>query len=236
MSVAQSNLSNESLDQLPSDPGRQFARPFEPFELCEDVHEDANVAVADGMRCHVRCRIDHAATMPHQAIVGVPRGSGPALRGRLAPSYAHPADLERWRSSLRDFSVLAGHVQPVLRRWRRGSTAAGGSRKVGPGRLPALLPVVSPDRLPNPACPFLSTGLSTSSVSCRDRYRPVAGHGDGIFVPRWRYLVVLYFAGLNKVISSVVGHHLPAQKRRRSSFQLMPACLRRIQRITLRQV
>ena len=53
-----------------------------------------------------------------------------------------------------------------------------------------------------------------------------------MIVPRYRYLVVLTFAGLNSSPSSVAGHQPPSQKRRRSCFHVIPGCLRRIYRTT----
>lgn len=62
-----------------------------------------------------------------------------------------------------------------------------------------------PSRLPHPPCPFPSNGRSTSPVMVRVARHPVAGHGVGITVPRYRYRVVRTFAGLNSCRSGVPG-------------------------------
>ncbi|MGW4890741.1 hypothetical protein ACWEQL_00500 [Kitasatospora sp. NPDC004240] len=86
-------------------------------------------------------------------------------------------------------------------------------------------------------CPFPGNGRSTSPVMGRvgssSRHRPQIR--DFCF-PGIAERVVGIFAGLNSCRSVVLGHHPPAQKRRRRSFQVIGRCLRRNHPITRTQV
>src|SRR5216683_2838181 len=87
---------------------------------------------------------------------------------------------------------------------------------------------VSPNRFPNPPCPLLSNGLSTSprcSGPCA--YHAATFQGEGIAAPRYRYRVVLIDPVWSSWVLPAEGHHPPLQYRRRRAFQPAFRCFRR---------